>query len=65
MLVLSRRVGEAINIGDDIVLTVTEIRGGQVRIGLTAPRDVSILRSELADNDRSFKDAYEKALEGR
>ena len=49
MLALSRRADEAILIGDDIVLTVLGIRGDQVRIGITAPPDVEILRDELVD----------------
>lgn len=49
MLVLTRKVGETIVIADDIVVTVLEIRGGQVRLGVEAPREVSILRSEVQD----------------
>jgi carbon storage regulator len=47
MLVLSRRVGEEIVIGDNIRVTVVAIRGNQVRLGFTAPPDVSIQRDEL------------------
>jgi carbon storage regulator len=47
MLVLSRKPGEEIVIGDDIRLTVVAIRGNQVRLGLTAPAQVSIRREEL------------------
>ena len=49
MLVLTRKVGESIVIADDIVVTVIEIRGGQVRLGVDAPKEVSIHRSELQD----------------
>jgi carbon storage regulator len=49
MLILSRKVNEQIIIGDDIVLTVVEIRGTSVRIGTDAPKDVSIVRDELLD----------------
>ncbi len=49
MLVLSRRLGESINIGSDITVTVTAVQGNRVRIGIEAPRDVRILRGELAD----------------
>lgn len=49
MLVLTRKVGETIVIANDIVVTVLEIRGGQVRLGVEAPREVSILRSEVQD----------------
>ena len=47
MLILSRGVNEAINIGDDIQLTVLGVRGGQVRIGIEAPRDVPVDREEI------------------
>jgi len=47
MLVLSRKRGEAVVIGDNIRLTVLAIRGNQVRRGFTAPPDVSIQREEL------------------
>lgn len=47
MLVLSRRVGESVVIGDDITLTVLEVRGDVVRIGIDAPRSVKVHRSEL------------------
>lgn len=47
MLVLSRRVGESINIGDDIVVTVLEVRGDVVRVGIDAPRHVRVHREEV------------------
>jgi carbon storage regulator len=47
MLVLSRKPGEAVIIGDHIRLTVLAIRGNQVRLGITAPPDLSIQRAEL------------------
>lgn len=47
MLVLTRKVGEGIIIGDDVKLTVVEIKGGTVRIGIDAPRDKKIYRQEL------------------
>lgn len=49
MLVLSRKLGESIVIGDDIVLTVVEVRGDQVRLGIDAPRSVSVHRKEIHD----------------
>ena len=49
MLVLTRRIGEEIVIGDDIVLKVLEVHGRKVRVGLTAPRDVAVLRQEICD----------------
>ena len=47
MLVLSRRVGEAIRIGDDIVVYVTQTKAGRVTLGIEAPRSIGILRGEL------------------
>ena len=48
MLVLTRKVGQEILIGDDIRLTVLGIERNRIRLGFTAPRDVSILRDELS-----------------
>ncbi len=49
MLVLSRKSTERILIGDNIVVTVLEIRGKKVRIGIDAPKETHVLRSELRD----------------
>lgn len=47
MLVLSRRPGESLRIGHDVVVTVIEVRGDQVRIGIDAPREVPVNREEI------------------
>lgn len=47
MLILTRRAGESITIGDDIVVTVVEVSGSQVRVGISAPREVRVLREEI------------------
>ncbi len=47
MLVLSRRQGESIVIGGEIVVTVIEVRGGQVRLGIDAPRSIDVHREEI------------------
>ena len=47
MLVLSRKQGESIVVRDDIVVTVIELRGGRVRLGVEAPREVTVHREEL------------------
>jgi carbon storage regulator (csrA) len=47
MLVLSRNTDEKIHIGDNIVITVVEVRGDRVRIGIDAPREVSVHRQEI------------------
>ena len=49
MLVLSRKKDESIEIGRDIVITVVETRGDKVRLGIEAPRDVPVHRSEVAE----------------
>lgn len=46
-LVLSRRQGESVLVGTDIIVTVTEIRGNSVRLSFEAPRDVPVMRKEL------------------
>lgn len=47
MLVLSRKKGEKIQIGDKVTITVVDIRGDKVRIGIEAPRDLSVHRQEV------------------
>ena len=49
MLVLSRKVGERIQIGDDVVVTITAIKGNRIQLGIDAPHEVSIRRGELLE----------------
>jgi carbon storage regulator len=49
MLILSRRVNEKIVIGEDIVVSVVEVRGDQVKLGIDAPRNVKVFRQEVFD----------------
>lgn len=53
MLVLSRKNGESIRVGNDIEITVCQVSGNRVRLAISAPKDVSIRRSELDDRQRS------------
>lgn len=52
MLLLTRKVGETIKIGDDIEIMITKVKGGQVRIGISAPPATLVLRGELIDAAR-------------
>ncbi len=47
MLILTRRVGEVVRIGDDISVTVLEVKGTQVRMGFSAPKEVAVHREEV------------------
>ena len=51
MLVLSRKINETVVIGNNIRITITDIKGGQVRLGVEAPRHVTVLRSELVNRE--------------
>ena len=57
MLVLTRRSGESFFIGDNIEIKVSDISGDKVRISIDAPREISVLRSELLEAKRSNEDA--------
>lgn len=53
MLILTRRVGETVMIGDDVTITVLGVKGNQVRIGVDAPRDVAVHREEIYERIKS------------
>jgi carbon storage regulator len=52
MLILTRRVGETVMIGDDVIVTVLGVRGNQLRVGINAPRHVAVHREEIYERIR-------------
>ena len=59
MLILTRRVGETLMIGDDVTITVLGVKGNQVRIGVNAPKEVAVHREEIyqrIQNEKSGDD---------
>ena len=57
MLILTRRAGEALRIGDEIEVTVMAVNGSQVRIGINAPRNIAVDREEIAERKRRDREA--------
>jgi carbon storage regulator len=57
MLILTRRAGEALRIGDEIEVTVMAVNGSQVRIGINAPRSIAVDREEIAERKRRDREA--------
>ncbi|MBT4837827.1 MAG: carbon storage regulator CsrA [Methylococcales bacterium] len=56
MLILTRRVGETLMIGDEVTVTVLGVKGNQVRIGVNAPRHIAVHREEIYDKIEKEKD---------
>jgi carbon storage regulator len=63
MLILTRRVGETLMIGDDVTVTVLGVKGNQVRIGINAPKDVGVHREEIYQRIRQEFEESERTLD--
>ncbi|MCX8642150.1 MULTISPECIES: carbon storage regulator CsrA [unclassified Gilliamella] len=63
MLILTRRVGETLIIGDDVVITILGVKGNQVRIGINAPKEVSIHREEIYNRIHHSQDKIDEISE--
>ncbi len=61
MLILTRRVGESVVIGEDVTVTVLGVKGNQVRIGINAPKHVAVHREEIFERIKSGQGAAEGA----
>ena len=59
MLILTRRVGEAVMIGDEVTVTILGVKGNQVRLGINAPKTVAVHREEIFDRIKNEKSGIE------
>ena len=63
MLILTRRVGETLMIGDEVTVTVLGVKGNQVRIGVNAPKEVAVHREEIYDRIKREQESGESAAD--
>ena len=64
MLILTRRIGETLNIGDDIQVTVLGVKGNQVRLGVNAPKSVPVHREEIYQRIKKEKESGQETAPG-
>ena len=58
MLILTRRIGETLMVGDDVTVTVLGVKGNQVRVGVNAPKEIAVNREEIHQRIQKEKETY-------